>query len=262
MDLLGMLALVYVIYEDDPCQKPYLSWYYLNGMMSLISLLYLTWFCEVQLKHNYQTTTALVGCYLLEFGYFLLTCCAWRIISVEEVEDVCKVTQAGPSELLVDLIILDYLRSLKLLALVVFGVLCGPLLLTCWCVQREKAPVDAVKLNTKLSKVTLEQLSQLRQHNYRHQMSDSGSVAAAECLDQSEDDVCCICMDDFAADKSQQLVVLPCKAHFFHEACITEWMRKQNVCPVCRHPVTVEGLNKQEKELEKLLKQIKATKDV
>lgn len=64
---------------------------------------------------------------------------------------------------------------------------------------------------------------------------------------------CCICMDEF----TEKVVILPCKAHFFHENCIAKWMEKQNVCPVCRHEVTVDGLKRQGKELEKLLKSIK-----
>ncbi len=53
-------------------------------------------------------------------------------------------------------------------------------------------------------------------------------------------------MDDFTeSDRSTpSLVILPCKAHFFHDNCISEWMTKQNVCPVCRHEVTLEGLKK------------------
>ena len=65
---------------------------------------------------------------------------------------------------------------------------------------------------------------------------------------QDSNDTCCICMDDFNADNKKELVVvLPCKAHYFHELCITEWMRKQNLCPVCRHEVTIENLTEQQK---------------
>lgn len=55
-------------------------------------------------------------------------------------------------------------------------------------------------------------------------------------------------MDTFD-DSDASVVILPCKAHFFHELCITEWMKKQNVCPVCRHPVTEENLEAQQKEI-------------
>lgn len=39
-------------------------------------------------------------------------------------------------------------------------------------------------------------------------------------LNAQEDMSCCICMDDF----SGEVVILPCKAHFFHENCISQWM--------------------------------------
>jgi len=66
-------------------------------------------------------------------------------------------------------------------------------------------------------------------------------------------------MDDFNEIPDQpnsEVVILPCKAHFFHEHCISLWMQKQNVCPVCRCEVTISGLKSQKKELDKLLKTI------
>ena len=66
-------------------------------------------------------------------------------------------------------------------------------------------------------------------------------------------------MDDFTETPDRpksEVVILPCKAHFFHENCIALWMQKQNVCPVCRCEVTLTGLKTQKKELEKLIKSI------
>ena len=49
-------------------------------------------------------------------------------------------------------------------------------------------------------------------------------------------DSCCICMEDFeiegestrVADQESGdeavMVVLPCKSHFFHEECISQWI--------------------------------------
>jgi hypothetical protein len=59
-------------------------------------------------------------------------------------------------------VILDYMRALKLLSLIFFGVLCGPLLLICWCVNKEPEPVDPASLSKNFSKVTLPQLEKLR----------------------------------------------------------------------------------------------------
>ena len=38
------------------------------------------------------------------------------------------------------------------------------------------------------------------------------------------------------------MVVLPCKAHFFHEVCISQWIHKQNACPICREEITLARL--------------------
>ena len=80
---------------------------------------------------------------------------------------------------------------------------------------------------------------------------------------------CCICMENFGEEEGSvdseiggnpysnvEVVILPCKAHYFHYACIAAWMEKQNACPVCRTEITLEGLKKQKKELDKLIKTI------
>lgn len=51
-------------------------------------------------------------------------------------------------------------------------------------------------------------------------------------------------------------MILPCKAHYFHEECIGTWIEKQNACPVCRVEITLDALKKQKKELDKLMKTI------
>lgn len=42
---------------------------------------------------------------------------------------------------------------------------------------------------------------------------------------------CCICIDDHIIGST--VVKLPC-GHLFHETCISEWLRKSCMCPVCR----------------------------
>lgn len=80
------------------------------------------------------------------------------------------------------------------------------------------------------------------------------------------DMTCCICMENFGQEhdseegnpySSVKVVILPCKAHYFHEPCIAAWMDKQNACPVCRVEITIDGLKKQKKELDQLMKAIK-----
>lgn len=44
---------------------------------------------------------------------------------------------------------------------------------------------------------------------------------------------CCICLNNF--ERGEMLVALPChKKHSFHSACVRQWLRKQNCCPLCQ----------------------------
>uniref|UniRef100_A0A0X3P4M6 RING-type E3 ubiquitin transferase n=2 Tax=Schistocephalus solidus TaxID=70667 RepID=A0A0X3P4M6_SCHSO len=42
---------------------------------------------------------------------------------------------------------------------------------------------------------------------------------------------CPICFDDYAA--GEVVITLPCE-HFFHENCITRWLKEHGTCPICR----------------------------
>ena len=54
---------------------------------------------------------------------------------------------------------------------------------------------------------------------------------------------CAICMEDFKLnDEARQL---PCK-HFFHESCITEWLKLHGTCPVCRKTLNGEDTSQRE----------------
>lgn len=45
---------------------------------------------------------------------------------------------------------------------------------------------------------------------------------------------CSICLEKYKL--SDRMLFLECN-HFFHEHCILPWFRKQNFCPICRHPI-------------------------
>lgn len=49
---------------------------------------------------------------------------------------------------------------------------------------------------------------------------------------------CCICITDVALGEST--VMLPC-GHLFHDACVVEWLKKNNTCPVCRFELPAEN---------------------
>lgn len=54
---------------------------------------------------------------------------------------------------------------------------------------------------------------------------------------------CSICMEDFRLHEEAKK--LPCK-HYFHEPCITEWLKLHGTCPVCRKDLTGEDTSQRE----------------
>ncbi|KAI9783742.1 MAG: hypothetical protein M1816_001178 [Peltula sp. TS41687] len=46
---------------------------------------------------------------------------------------------------------------------------------------------------------------------------------------------CSICLETVALDQDGKVPTLAC-LHYFHKKCITNWLVKQDTCPVCRRP--------------------------
>lgn len=63
------------------------------------------------------------------------------------------------TEILMDLVIINYMRSLKLIAILSFVVLCGPIMLLQWIFCRPPPPVTAKTINEHFTKVTLKELN-------------------------------------------------------------------------------------------------------
>lgn len=49
---------------------------------------------------------------------------------------------------------------------------------------------------------------------------------------------CCCCMEEFTREKP--IVVTPCR-HYFHQACLAEWLRLAKSCPLCRNNLDVSS---------------------
>ena len=45
---------------------------------------------------------------------------------------------------------------------------------------------------------------------------------------------CTVCIDEVKID--DEVIFLPCK-HWFHEECVTMWLKEHNTCPICRTPI-------------------------
>ncbi|KAF8728159.1 hypothetical protein HU200_018742 [Digitaria exilis] len=56
---------------------------------------------------------------------------------------------------------------------------------------------------------------------------------------------CAICLNDFRADET--LRAMPC-SHAFHQHCISEWLRRNGACPLCRHRLPIASTPDDEEE--------------
>jgi E3 ubiquitin-protein ligase DOA10 len=55
-------------------------------------------------------------------------------------------------------------------------------------------------------------------------------------------ETCAICLMEFTAE--DEITPLPCdEKHYFHTSCIEEWLKNNNICPLCKKPITEEGIN-------------------
>jgi hypothetical protein len=52
----------------------------------------------------------------------------------------------------------------------------------------------------------------------------------------SEKEACAICLDEFCETKL--IAELKCNSkHIFHLDCLTEWVKKNDICPICRQRI-------------------------
>ena len=64
---------------------------------------------------------------------------------------------------------------------------------------------------------------------------------------------CSICLNTF--EDEDLITPLSCDIrHYFHHACIKEWMVKKNECPLCKDPIQPASLKQLSKELKSLQK--------
>lgn len=58
---------------------------------------------------------------------------------------------------------------------------------------------------------------------------------------------CAICMGEF--DEDSEVTPLPCNIqHYFHNECVTSWMKEQTKCPLCREEIDMNKLDEFSKE--------------
>jgi hypothetical protein len=123
-----------------------------------------------------------VATYLLELGYIILSIVAWCMLTSPDVNNECELEAPSLIELMVDMIILLYMRSLRLMSIIVFLCICGIPILYCYLKHKPKPTQNPTKLKANLNIVTLGSLYQLRNMNYRHK-----AVAAKNKLVKPDD---------------------------------------------------------------------------
>lgn len=155
MDLLCIIAMISVLLRPQNCEKPLKKWYIANGIWATISLTFMYYFSNFQLKHNYQTKAAVAMTYVLELGYIVLSIIAWCMLTSPDPNGDCQQNASSLIELMVDMIILLYMRSLRLMSILVFLAICGLPILYCYIRYRPRPTQDPVKLNSNLNVVTL-----------------------------------------------------------------------------------------------------------
>jgi len=55
----------------------------------------------------------------------------------------------------------------------------------------------------------------------------------AEDLSSDKKD-CVICLEEFK--NGDEVITLPC-FHLYHKKCISDWLKLNNACPICKHVI-------------------------
>lgn len=71
------------------------------------------------------------------------------------------------------------------------------------------------------------------QSDFSHKLKDL--VIESPLHEKDEEIECVICMESFDQDtKKAYQLQCPCRNHFYHRSCITDWLLKTSTCPICR----------------------------
>ncbi len=57
--------------------------------------------------------------------------------------------------------------------------------------------------------------------------------------------MCPICMVNFADEPDKLIAELSCSSkHIFHAECLTQWVEKNDICPLCREKIPEKKVEK------------------
>lgn len=80
-----------------------------------------------------------------------------------------------------------------------------------------------------------ESLDQQQQHHLSSDVINSFPIRNFSSSSKHEIEACPICLNDYTI--GCEIKALPC-LHSYHSACIDNWLRQSNICPICKFNVS------------------------
>ncbi|CRG93652.1 RING zinc finger protein, putative [Plasmodium gallinaceum] len=75
--------------------------------------------------------------------------------------------------------------------------------------------------------------SEINYNNDNNKVTQENLLNNNKEISNENEDVCSICMMNYI--NNDDVMIMPCdKRHFFHVSCLTKWLYKSQVCPICR----------------------------
>lgn len=116
--------------------------------------------------------------------------------------------------------------------------------------RRRPPPIWATIPNFAIWTATPQAAAPRRRHRSKCAVFDATGGEPGQFLEQvtgrsRSGEECAICLNDFRDD--ERLRAMPC-SHAFHYHCISQWLRRNAVCPLCRRPMFPDPTREEKKE--------------
>jgi hypothetical protein len=99
-----------------------------------------------------------------------------------------------------------------------------------------------INQGNKMKPASQQQIQKLKQQQQLYQTYAHSKKSHQQQQLQKE---CAICMTEF--ENTEKIIHLPCK-HIFHTDCITEWLKHNKICPVCKKQINKRQQQQQQQK--------------
>ncbi|CRH01062.1 RING zinc finger protein, putative [Plasmodium relictum] len=103
-------------------------------------------------------------------------------------------------------------------------------------INEKKKKIQVSSSNSNVDENLQEMLRPLNknvENEINNKVSQENFVNNNKEIPNENEDVCSICMMNYI--NNDEVMIMPCdKRHFFHVSCLTKWLYKSQVCPICR----------------------------